>query len=491
MWWLVVALSLAPGSLDRLIADAFAAEQRHYQKDATLSELAECLARHDAGSDTHPRTADQRLLRFCGDSVGLYDSGVSTLTARVENETAQREVIGQLVARLPRETDTIGAARLRRPSLDANNNKTQVTVLAIVTAHRRGTLTLTCRRQQLCSGSIRLRPGHKDARAILMFPSGKHQLLTLKAQGGALSIPTLTLSERGRYQLEVIADTALGPQVVANRALFLGPQQEATPTRARADGDEKEQMLTLINQARAQARLSPVQAHDALNAAAASHASDMVDQHYFAHVSPRYGDLGSRLGKLSIGASKATENLARAEHPNDAHDSLMASPGHRLNILDPEVTHVGIGIHCTGTEPRDCVFVIDFAKLVANIPTEKLSDETLRLLNLRRRSAGLKEVVLDARLSALAKQHSQRMMQHEAVQYWPNEQSLVDEAIGVAGAGVALDLFRGPSLPIVDKAAGNTDDKRKVGIGIVVSEDPKLHVPLYWITLIWAALPPS
>jgi uncharacterized protein YkwD len=40
----------------------------------------------------------------------------------------------------------------------------------------------------------------------------------------------------------------------------------------------------------------------------------------------------------------AGENIAGAPTVEKAHSSLMNSPGHRRNILNPNYTHVGIGI---------------------------------------------------------------------------------------------------------------------------------------------------
>jgi len=41
---------------------------------------------------------------------------------------------------------------------------------------------------------------------------------------------------------------------------------------------------------------------------------------------------------------RAGENLAGNPSVQGAHTSLMNSPGHRANILNPYYTHVGIGI---------------------------------------------------------------------------------------------------------------------------------------------------
>lgn len=50
-------------------------------------------------------------------------------------------------------------------------------------------------------------------------------------------------------------------------------------------------------------------------------------------------------------ASTAAENLARAAAtPHDVVDAWLASPGHRANLLDPDLDQVGIGCLLDGAE---------------------------------------------------------------------------------------------------------------------------------------------
>ena len=60
------------------------------------------------------------------------------------------------------------------------------------------------------------------------------------------------------------------------------------------------------------------------------------------HVSPTTGDPSNRVDRAGILVAKYGENLAQADTPEDAHDSLMSSPGHRSVMLGASYTHVGI-----------------------------------------------------------------------------------------------------------------------------------------------------
>ena len=53
---------------------------------------------------------------------------------------------------------------------------------------------------------------------------------------------------------------------------------------------------------------------------------------------------GDRLHRADYAFAFAAENIARSTSLWEAMASLMRSPGHRRNLLSPEVTHGGIGV---------------------------------------------------------------------------------------------------------------------------------------------------
>ncbi len=70
----------------------------------------------------------------------------------------------------------------------------------------------------------------------------------------------------------------------------------------------------------------------------------MLQNDFFGHRSPSHGNLRQRLTAASFNASVSRENLALDQDLRSAHLSLMASPGHRSNVLASDVTHIGIGV---------------------------------------------------------------------------------------------------------------------------------------------------
>ncbi|MFC5447325.1 CAP domain-containing protein [Paenibacillus aestuarii] len=107
---------------------------------------------------------------------------------------------------------------------------------------------------------------------------------------------------------------------------------------------EEQQMLDLVNQARASAGLPPLAVDPALVKTARLKSQDMVDNNYFSHESPTYGSPFDMMNKFGISYNSAGENIACNQTVQAAHEALMNSPGHRANILSKDYTHIGIGI---------------------------------------------------------------------------------------------------------------------------------------------------
>ncbi|GKX29991.1 hypothetical protein SH1V18_24710 [Vallitalea longa] len=108
--------------------------------------------------------------------------------------------------------------------------------------------------------------------------------------------------------------------------------------------NEEQQLVKLINQSRQQNGLKPLVADNQLSEVARIKSKDMIDNNYFSHNSPTYGDPFKMLKDFGIQYLSAAENIAGNKSVEEAHEALMNSPGHRKNILNPEFTHIGIGI---------------------------------------------------------------------------------------------------------------------------------------------------
>lgn len=151
------------------------------------------------------------------------------------------------------------------------------------------------------------------------------------------------------YQLEEKLSFEPGLKVRPEPERKPAPAPRPAGSGAAAAGvavSKEQQMVNLINQARAEAGLLPLQVSSQLTKAARAKSKDMIDHDYFSHTSPIYGSFTDLLSRYGISYRSAAENLAMnsSGSVSAAHDMLMASPGHRANILNGSYSLVGVGI---------------------------------------------------------------------------------------------------------------------------------------------------
>jgi hypothetical protein len=107
---------------------------------------------------------------------------------------------------------------------------------------------------------------------------------------------------------------------------------------------EAEELLALANQARAAAGAAPLKWDGELANAARKHTLRMAAEGPIAHRYPGELDLSERAGQAGAHFSVIEENVAVGPTPAEIHSEWMHSPGHRTNLLNPEVDRVGIAV---------------------------------------------------------------------------------------------------------------------------------------------------
>jgi len=107
---------------------------------------------------------------------------------------------------------------------------------------------------------------------------------------------------------------------------------------------EAEQLLALANESRAAHGAGLLHWDPALALAARQHCLRMAAEGPIAH---RYGgelDLSERAGQAGAHFSLIEENVAIGPDAAAIHEEWMHSPGHRTNLLNPEVDRVGVAV---------------------------------------------------------------------------------------------------------------------------------------------------
>ncbi len=143
--------------------------------------------------------------------------------------------------------------------------------------------------------------------------------------------------------------------------------QTANETKVDFDRIRRE-LLDVINAQRARAGAPPVALDDLAGQVAEAHAQEMAQHNYLSHWNRdgflpymRYGLRGgtaycaenvSMLSGLSPRAGTAEVREAILQLQQSMHDETPPNDGHRRTILNPEHTHVGLGMAVVGKELR-------------------------------------------------------------------------------------------------------------------------------------------
>ncbi|HHW38259.1 MAG TPA: SafA/ExsA family spore coat assembly protein [Bacillales bacterium] len=145
-----------------------------------------------------------------------------------------------------------------------------------------------------------------------------------------------------RYQIGLSELIQANPQI-KNPALIY-PNQRLTIPTVNGEKSIETEVIRLTNQQRAKYGLPALVADWELSRVARYKSIDMRDKNYFSHTSPTYGSPFTMMKNFGIRYSAAAENIAAGQaSPQEVVNSWMNSPGHRQNILDSRMTHIGVG----------------------------------------------------------------------------------------------------------------------------------------------------
>lgn len=145
-----------------------------------------------------------------------------------------------------------------------------------------------------------------------------------------------------RYQIGLSEIIQANPQI-KNPALIY-PNQKVNIPVIDATKSVEAQVIQLTNQQRAKYGLPALATDWELSRVARYKSADMRDRNYFSHTSPTYGSPFTMMKNFGIRYTAAAENIAAGQAtPQEVVNAWMNSSGHRQNILDSRMTHIGVG----------------------------------------------------------------------------------------------------------------------------------------------------
>lgn len=139
-------------------------------------------------------------------------------------------------------------------------------------------------------------------------------------------------------------------------------------------------LFDALNRERTAQGLPALQWDQALASAAREHAVRMAQRNVLSHQLPGEPAVQDRATQAGARFSLIAENIAVAATPAAIHAAWMQSPHHRENILDPQLTVVGIAV----VKGNDGLFAVqDFSQAVANLNIDQQEREIIANLNAR------------------------------------------------------------------------------------------------------------
>jgi hypothetical protein len=142
--------------------------------------------------------------------------------------------------------------------------------------------------------------------------------------------------------------------------------------------------------------------------------------------------------RAAVRMSMVGENVALGMTPDDAHAALMNSPGHRLNILRPHFTHVGIGVLIEKNEfgGPQLIATQVFGRRPAPSEARQTTETVVAAIHQLRKVQGLPAAHVDPVLAAAAEAGLGALTSHRPTDAESAARKLAGAVSGVIGSHV-------------------------------------------------------
>ncbi|HJS18343.1 MAG TPA: NBR1-Ig-like domain-containing protein [Anaerolineales bacterium] len=120
------------------------------------------------------------------------------------------------------------------------------------------------------------------------------------------------------------------------------------------------EIASLINNTRSENGLSSLNVNAQLSAAALGHSIDMACHNLLSHTGSDGSSVSQRVAAAGYPASYSSEIIYGSGYPQTAFDWWMSDPTHRNEILNPNVTDMGIGYAYNDQTSYGSYFTVSF-----------------------------------------------------------------------------------------------------------------------------------
>ncbi len=413
-------------SLQAGIEEAVAAEEATVEGDGRLAELALWTAGHlGEGGALPPR----EVVTFFAQRLGIVEPTPHLMVLGQPDPSALRGgVADRLTQLLQRQRyDHYGAALIERDGL----------TLAVVALTQRRLSIEPLPRSLEGTLSMRGELGAGVRRPVFVIERPDGGTERIPVGSGPRFQVQLPVAQPGVYGVELLAEGERGRMVVANFPVFVSTPVADRVTLHPVDGPSLRgdaasdaeavalEVRRLLTELRRSEGLGPLEHHDGLREIAAAHNTDMIANGFVGHDSPTTGSPSDRVRRGGYRSGLILENIGRGYSAREIHEGLLASPGHRANLLNPDVTHVGIAVSTEDEGGRNAFVVTQlFLRMNRSIDVADAPTQLLALINEGRRARGAEPLELEPNLAQAAQDGAARFFVEPEL----SRQDTVDDA---------------------------------------------------------------
>lgn len=441
--------------------------------DPRLAQLAQWIAER-LGPDGEP--PPNEVVDFFARHLGLVEPVPHIMVLGQPADTLEEGVASSVGQFMERQTyNRFGASVVERGGLS----------VAVVMLSWRWVELEPVPRRVDAGSPLRLRGRligeHRNPSVVVASPDG--QVRRLPAGSGPAFDVRVPTQGAGIYQVELVGRGEHGDTVIANFPVYVGrpiPERVRFDGPTRAGGDDVEsvrrELLSMLNATREEAGLAPLTEHVGLREVALAHSRDMVEHDFIGHTSPGTGSASDRVRAAGLTSGLVLENIGRGYGAREIHRGLMESPGHRANLVNPDVTHVGIGVVAQPEGARSAFIVTQvFLRMSERVDLSGAPEALVAQINRARSARGAPPLSLEAHLSEAAQRAATRFFADPSV----SQQDTIDDASGSLRRFAIAYRRIGGVMAIVSSVeeAGALEptldpDVRAAGIGVVQGTRP-------------------
>lgn len=403
-------------AVERGIERASAAADMPLSGDGRLGILAAWLAERMGNGATLPPV---ELTRFFALHLGMPEQTIHTLLVGVPDANAMEAAVSDGVRQYLRRQryDAYGAAVVERQGIRVAVVALSVRPFAFEDVPR----TADAPRDLAVRG--RLGTGYSQPAFELRSSGG--EVIHVPAGNGPDFAVNLPIATEGETEVRLLATGATGSAVLARFPIYVG---QPAPTSLRLGGEVaprasaedatavEAELLRLLNGTRAAQGLAPLSVLGGVADVARAHSRDMAEHGFYAHASPTTGSPADRLRAANLSSGLVLENLGRGPDAASIASTLLQSPQHRSNILNRDVTHVGIGAVAVGTgSSREWIVTEVFVRITQDIDVLRAPALLLAQINRARNARHAPDAELEPNLASAA---------HDAARHYLADPSL-------------------------------------------------------------------